>query len=121
MARPTINEIYGYSSSWVTSANPSIGNGLFIAEDDLWSEGGYPGSLPVDGQKVFWQIVLKVAQQLNEANRNNNAEGIKTTITYGEYDNIIDPPGSNNVFRRDVFSLIAYQSQQYTPFSPDTV
>lgn len=121
MARPTIQEVYGFNAAWVTAAEPSTGNGLFIAESDLYPEGGYPDALPPDAQKLFWAIVLKVAQRLNEANRNNDTAGIKTTVTYGEYDNIIDPPGSTNVFRRDVFSLIAYQAQQYTPFDPNAV
>lgn len=119
--RPSFEQVYGFQSGWVTSANPPTGNGLFISESDLYPEGGVPGNDGPDAQKVFWQVVLNAARTLNEANRNNDTDGIKTTITYGEYDSIIDPPGSTNVFRRDVFSLIAYQNQQYTGFSPGSV
>jgi hypothetical protein len=119
--RPDFQQVYGFNSGWVLQGAQTNSAGLFISEGDLYPEGGVPGNNGPDAQKVFWALVLKVARTLNEANRNNDTAGIVTTVTYGEYDNIIDPPGSTNVFRRDVFSLIAYQAQAYTPFSPDTV
>lgn len=121
MARPTFQELYGFNSGWSTLAAPIGGQGLFIAESDLFPGGGVPGNSGPDAQRIFLAVMIYVSRVLNEANRNNDSEGIRTTITYGEYDSIIDPPGSTNVFRRDVFSVIAYQPQAYQPFSPDTV
>lgn len=119
--RPSVQDVFGFNAQWVSEGQALIGNGLYIPETSLYPEGGYPGNLPADPQKLFMALVLRASRTLNEANRNNNSSGIVTTITYGEYDNIIDPPGSTNVFRRDVFSLIAYQPQSYAQFDPNAV
>ena len=121
MTRPTYESVFGNGSGMIESGVMVNRRGLFVPESAIYPNGLPLNNDPDDAQRVLLAVVLGASQTLNEANRNNDQAGTRVTITYGEYDNIIDPPGSTNVLRRDVFSLIAYQPQVYTQFDPNMV
>jgi hypothetical protein len=119
--RPTLEQVFGFGTQYTDGTTAPGLPGIFIPESALVPEGGLQGAPDVDAQKLFLIICQKAGVTLNEANRNNNAQDIRVTFTYGSWDAIIDPPGSETVYRRDVFSLIAYQTIAYTQFDPNDV
>jgi hypothetical protein len=119
--RPNFDQVYGFGSGYIDGLTAPGQSGIFIPESALAPEGGFAQGANIDAQTFFWLLFLKASQTLNEANRNNDSANIKTTLTYGSYDSIIDPPGSQSVYRRDVFSAIAYQNQVYSNFNPNLV
>jgi hypothetical protein len=119
--RPNLEQVFGFGTVYTDGTTATGQTGIFIPESALVPEGGFPGGPDVDAQQLFLLICLKAGLTLNEANRNNDPENIRVTHTYGSWDAIIDPPGSQTVFRRDVFSLIAYQAIAYTQFDPTEV
>lgn len=119
--RPTFDDVYGFGSGYTDGTTAPGVSGVFIPESALAPEGGFLQGSNIDAQVWWFLLVQKVSQALNEANRNNDTAGIRTTVTYGSYDSIIDPPGSENEYRRDVWSIIAYQPRVYTQFDPNAV
>ena len=116
MARPEIPDLFGFGSGHIDAATTVQEDGVFIPYSAMFPEGGWPGNIPPDGQQYFLALCQQAFTTLNESNRNNDRQSILVTGTYGEYDSIIDPPGSNEVYRRDVFSIVVYQPQQYENF-----
>jgi hypothetical protein len=119
--RPNFETIFGFGAAYLDTGATIDQPGIFIPEFAVAPEGGFEDGTAIDAQQWFWLLFLKASQTLNEANRNNDVAGIVTTLTYGSYDAIIDPPGSTNVYRRDVFSAIAYAQQAYSAFDPQSV
>lgn len=119
--RPNFEQVFGFGSGYIDGQTAPGQTGIFIPESALVPEGGFNAGSNIDAQVWYMLLAGKASQTLNEANRNNAAEDIRVTITYGSYDAIIDPPGSQTVYRRDVYSLIAYQSQNFAPFDPNDV
>lgn len=119
--RPSFSDVFGTGSGYINGQSAPGQTGIFIPESALIPEGGFDDGFNIDAQQWFWLLFLKASQTLNEANRNNDVSGIVTTLTYGSYDAIIDPPGSQSVYRRDVFSAIAYKPQTYSDFNPQDV
>lgn len=119
--RPTFDTVYGFGSGYIDGVTAPGVAGIFIPENALVPEGGFLQGPNIDAQTFLWLLIQKAAQTLNEANRNNDPLNIRSTLTYGSFDAIIDPPGSENVYRRDVWSAIAYQTQVFTPFDPNAV
>ncbi len=119
--RPTFDDVYGFGSGYTDGTTAPGVPGVFIPESALAPEGGFLQGSNIDAQVWWFLLVQKVSQTLNEANRNNDMTGIRTTVTYGSQDSIIDPPGSESLYRRDVWSIIAYQQLTYTQFDPNDV
>lgn len=118
MSRPTIQDVFG-GSAVVLDTNGSVNEpGLFLP----WSSFQYensPNSNPPDAQVLFARLLIRVSQMLNESNRNSDRDNVVSTVTYAEYDKIFDPPGSQNLTRRDVFSILFYDDEPAQPFDPD--
>jgi hypothetical protein len=119
--RPSFNDVYGFGSGYIDGTTAPGVAGVFIPENALVPEGGFLEGPDIDPQVWMFLLIQKAGQTLNEANRNNQPADVRSTITYGSFDAIIDPPGSESVYRRDVWSVIAYQEQQFTPFDPNDV
>jgi len=119
--RPSFDDVFGSGSGYIASGTAVPEAGVFIPEGALKSGGVFSAGAAIDAQQWFWLLFIQAARTLNEANRNNDIANIVTTLTYGSYDSIIDPPGSQNVYRRDVFSAIAYDPQPYSSFNPESI
>lgn len=118
--RPTIQDVFGGSSA-VLQTNDSVNEpGLFLPWSSFQYEGS-PSQDPPDAQVLFARLLIKVSQMLNESNRNSDRESIVSTVSYAEYDKIFDPPGSQNLTRRDVFSVLFYDEEPAIAFDPDSL
>lgn len=120
MARPTIQDVFGGSSVVLNTNDAVIEPGLFLPWSSFQYEGS-PNQNPPDAQVLFARLIIKVAQMLNESNRNSDKESIVSTVSYAEYDKIFDPPGSANLTRRDVFSILFYDEEPATGFDPENL
>lgn len=118
MARPNFDQVFGFGSGYIDGVTAPGQAGIFIPENAIAPEGGFTTGANIDAQVFLILLNQFASQTLNEANRNNAPQDIRSTITYGSYDGIIDPPGSETVYRRDVWSLITYQPQIFAPFDP---
>jgi hypothetical protein len=120
MSRPTLAQVFGPGTVVLEDGQPVSGTCLVIPESSL---GGFlstfaPGP---DAQVTFAHLLKQVMLTLNESNRGTNVADYVSSVTYGEYDQIFDPPGSNTLVRRDVFSVLFYQSQQPSAFDPNNL
>lgn len=121
MARPTLSDVFGPGT---VALNPGPfevpSEGLFIPLSAL----GYeftPFPFPPDAQVLFMRLMMVAAQAINESNRASNRADVVVTVSYADYDQIFDPPGSTALVRRDVFSVIAYDEQPAVSFDPDSL
>lgn len=111
-------EIFGNGAVYLELADAAPEAGLFIPWHTIASGDNPPVTAP-DAQVALVKILQKADDTLNESNRGTDPEDIVVTISYGEYDVISDPPGSGNTVRRDVFSVLCYQSQPFVPFNAE--
>lgn len=120
MARPTIQDVFGGTSQVLNVNDTAQEEGLFLPWSSFQYEGS-PSQTPPDAQILFARLLIKVSQMLNESNRNSDRESIVSTVSYAEYDKIFDPPGSQNLTRRDVFSVLFYDEEPATAFDPESL
>lgn len=109
MAEPTIQEVFGGSST----EDPQF---LYISKNDMANAG-----LTVAAQNRIESMIVAMmilaANSLTEANRLTDLVNRNVTIAYNGQD-LIDQ-GGGNVFLRDTYAVSFYKPTSIQPIDPD--
>jgi hypothetical protein len=117
---PTVEQVFGAGAVALAQGESVSSPGLFIPFSVFEQNGFFSGDV-TNGQELFARVMLKAGEYLNESNRLANPQDVRLTINYADFDAIVDPPGSSNAVRRDVWSVIAYQNVSLGQFNVDAL
>lgn len=111
MPEPTIEEVFG---SGATQSATS-----FTVQKAPLAEFGLSAGATNRAEGLFFGQVAVAAKNLTEANRAQDRANRHVTVTFANFDVVEDPPGSGQMFRRDIYTVVAYKAQPNTPFDLD--